>query len=120
MLDRLDGWLERNRLMHAGPLRYRPTIRLRNVLAALGACAVAAGAHAVGQAVEGPGRVLLAAVEFVTLAALASGLARAARDHGRRSWEAGELAFSGTSKAWIAAGAVAVLAVVAPLSLLLD
>jgi hypothetical protein len=120
MPDRLDGWLERNRLMHAGPLRYRPTIRLRNVLAALGACTVAAAAHAVGEAVEGPARVLLAAVEFLTLAALASGLARAARDHGRRSWEAGELAFSGTSKAWIAAGAVAVLAVVAPLSLLLD
>jgi hypothetical protein len=75
MLGRLDGWLERNRLLHAGPLRYPPTIRLQNVLAALGACAVAAGAHAVGQVVEGPRRVLLAAVEFVTLAALASGLA---------------------------------------------
>ncbi len=115
----LDDWLEKNRLTHAGPDRYRPTIRVRNVIAALGASAVAATAHAFGEATEDPVRIFAAAVEFVALAALAVGMVQAARDHGRRSWDAREMAFSGAGKAWVAAIAVAVLAVLAPLSLVL-
>jgi hypothetical protein len=115
----LDDWLEKTRLTHAGPARYRPTIRVKNVIAAFGASAVAATAHAFGETTEGAVRIFAAAVGFVVLAALAVGMVQAARDHGRRSWEAREMAFSGTGKAWLAAIAVAVLAVLAPLSLVL-